>query len=75
MEAAMSFPKLLTTEEVAAMLKISKRAVWRLVESDQLRCYKLGRRDLFIEKFLWEYFRRHNSDLSGLDDDELVEDL
>ncbi len=70
----MSFPKLLTTEEVAAMLKISKRAVWRLVESGQLRCYKLGRRDMFVEEFLWEYFRRNNSKPVRPDDEEFFED-
>ncbi len=71
----MHFPELLTTDEVAAMLKISRRAVWRLVASGQLRRIKLpGNKNRYFPADVWTLVVRLNPELVRPDDEEFFED-
>lgn len=68
----MHIPELLTTDDVAAMLKLDKRGVWRLVGRGELRPIKIGRKNRFTEADVWDFLARHNPGL--VNDDGFIEE-
>jgi excisionase family DNA binding protein len=55
-------PKLLTTGEVAALLRTTRRAVWVMVERDKIAgVVRVGRRLLFREDALVEFLRQKSA--------------
>lgn len=59
METKQSDPtRILTMEEVAAMLRIHRATVSRLAKSGELPSYKVGGRRLFREDEVWAFFEK-----------------
>lgn len=54
----MTRPKLLTVEEVAEILRVSKMTVYRLAEKRELPSVKVGRSIRIVEDGLDMYLRR-----------------
>lgn len=54
----MTRPKLLTVEEVAEMLRVSKMTVYRLAEKGELPSVRVGRSIRIVEDGLDMYLRR-----------------
>ena len=54
---------LLTTDELAAMLKISKRGVYRLVGLRRIRFHKLGRGLRFNKNDIMAYLQENRVDV------------
>lgn len=50
--------RILTMAEVAAILRVHRSTVSRLVKSGQLPSYKIGGRILFREDEVWEFFEK-----------------
>lgn len=53
-DALSEFGDLMTVEDVANVLKISDRTVYRLAEKDELPCVKIGRRLYFPKHMMIE---------------------
>ena len=57
--------ELLTRDEVARLLKISRAGVYRLVEARQLPFYKVGRSLRFARGDVLAYLQHHRVDAIG----------
>jgi excisionase family DNA binding protein len=53
-----SSPKFLTVAEVAAMMRVSKMTVYRLVHNGELPAVRVGRSFRVLEKDVDEYLRK-----------------
>ncbi len=51
--------KLLTTAEVANILRISIITLYRKAKNQEIKCYKLGRKILFEEDDIERYLREN----------------
>jgi len=49
-------PKVLTTDEVAEILRVHRTTVFRFAKSGKLKSYQLGSRRLFKESDVWSFF-------------------
>jgi excisionase family DNA binding protein len=67
--------KLLTPKELMELLKVNKRWIDRRVAEGDLHPIKVGNLRRFTEEDVFAYLANKNPDLSGLGDDELVEEL
>ena len=56
----MTRPKLLTVEEVAEVLRVSKMTVYRLAEKGELPSVRVGRSIRIVEDGLDMYLRQEN---------------
>jgi len=54
----LSDPKFLTIAEVAAMMRVSKMTVYRLVHSEELAAVRVGRSFRVAEKDVDDYLRK-----------------
>jgi excisionase family DNA binding protein len=54
----LSDPQFLTVAEVAAMMRVSKMTVYRLVHSGELPAVRVGRSFRVLEKDVDEYLRK-----------------
>lgn len=58
-------PELLTRDEVASLLKISRAGVYRLVERRQLPFYKVGHNLRFAKSDVMAYLLQRRVDVIG----------
>ena len=49
-------PRILTVQEVAAILRVHRSTVSRYAKSGELISYKIGNRRLFKESDVWAFF-------------------
>ncbi len=72
----MKFLRLLTPAEVCELLKIDRRALYRMVERGDLRRIEIGTREYrYLESDVARMLVNKNPHLTGLGDDEMVEVL
>lgn len=62
MKLPMKYPKLLSPTEVAKILRISRRTIYRLIERKEIRAVKVSR-DLYriTEKDLNNFIKKHKT--------------
>ncbi len=63
-----SVRSLLTLEEVAGMLRVSKTTVYRLVERREIPCWRVGRSLRFAHEDLTAYLRARRVGSAALDE-------
>lgn len=55
-EGSHQAPKVMTTDEVAEILRVHRTTVFRFAKSGKLKSYQLGSRRLFKESDVWSFF-------------------
>lgn len=58
---ARDLPPVLTLEQVADLLQVSKRTLQRRIGAEELAAFKIGRQWRIARKDLEDYLRRHHA--------------